>query len=156
MRAKTILTFALFLAVRAASQVAPQPPRQAQCKFSDGSAITVTYSLEHKDYLLRTDGDIVTVGGVRVPPGDYTSSPARDSRGNWTFTMKKPVMNRGYWMLPAFHMSVTAASPLLTEGFPVSFDQTGGSCMMRWNPRKSDTLLSLEFTEKNADMPVLQ
>lgn len=154
MKAKTILTLSLFLAVRAVPQSVPQHPRHAQCKFSDGSTITVTYSLERKDYLLTTDGDIVTVGGVRVPPGDYAGAPARDSHGSWTLTMRTPIPNDGYLVLPAFAMSVTT-SPSLIEGFPVSFDQTGGSCMLHWNPRKSDTLLSLEFTERNADLPVV-
>ena len=52
-------------------------------------------------------------------------------------------------------MSVTT-SALPIENSEVSFDHTGGSCMMHWGQKQSDTVLTLEFTEKNADMPVLQ
>jgi hypothetical protein len=51
MRTQTILAFVLFLAVRAASQDAPKLPAQAQCKFSDGTKISVSYSYERKSYL---------------------------------------------------------------------------------------------------------
>jgi hypothetical protein len=98
----------------------------------------------------------VTVGGVSVPAGDYSVSPARDSHNNWTLTMKKPVRigrSGAYWVLSPFMSATTSALPI--EGFPVSFDQTGGSCKLYWS-QKSDTLLSLEFTEKNADLPLLR
>jgi hypothetical protein len=92
---------------------------------------------------------------VSVPPGDYVVSPARDAHDNWTFTMKKQIRKSGYWVLPPFPMSVTT-STLPIGSFTVSFDQTGGTCVMHWSQKKSDTLLSLEFTEKNADLPVLK
>ena len=155
MRAKTILTFALFLAVRAASQDGQQTPKQAECRFADGSTITVKYSSERRNYLFATDGSIVTIGGVSVPAGDYTVSPARDSHGNWIFTMKKAIKNDGYRVLPPFPMSVTTSAKTI-EDFPVSFDRAGGSCMMHWSQKDSDALLSLEFTQKNTDLPVLQ
>lgn len=155
MRTKTVLAFALFLAVRTASQEVPQPPRQAQCKFSDGITIAVRYASERRNYLLATDGSLVTVGGVTVPAGDYTVLPARNSDNNWTFTMKKQIRKDGYWLLPPFPMSV-ATTTLPIGSFAVSFDHTGGSCMMHWSWQKSNTLLSLEFTERNADLPVLQ
>jgi hypothetical protein len=97
----------------------------------------------------------VTVGGVALPAGDYTVLPARNSNNNWTFTMQKQIRKDGYWLLPPFPMSVTTIT-LPTGSFPVSFDHTGGSCMMHWSQQKSNTLLSLEFTERNADLPVLQ
>ena len=152
MRAKTILAFAL-LVVRTASQEVLQQPRQAECRFSDGSTITVSYSYQRRSYLLATDGSLVRVGLVSVPPGDYVVSPAQD-HDKWTFTMKKQLLERGYWALPPFPMSVTT-STLPLGSLTVSFDQTGASCMMRWVQKKS-TLLSLEFTEKNADLPVLK
>jgi hypothetical protein len=157
MRTKTILAFALFWAVRTASQEMLQPPRQAQCKFSDGSTITVRYSYERRSYVLATDGSLVKVGLVSVPPGDYVVSPARGSHDDWTFTMKKQISRNSYWLLPPFPMSVTTSTSTLPIGsFTVSFDQTGGSCMMYWSQKNSDTLLSMEFTEKNADLPVLK
>jgi hypothetical protein len=150
MRAPTILAFALFVTVRAASQEAP-PPRQAQCKFSDGSTITVTYSIERKGYLFVTDGSLVTVNGVRVPAGDYTVSPAKESANDWTLKMSKPIMEKGTWVLPPLPMSSVATPALPVGKFPISFDQTGGSCTMYWTQKNFDRLLSLEFTKENAD-----
>jgi len=153
MRTQAILAFALLLAVRAASQEVPKPSRQAQCKFSDGSTITVTYSYERRGYLLVTDGSLVTVKGVRVPAGDYTILPTKESDNNWTLKMSKPILGKGNWVLPPLPMSV-ATSTLPVGNFPVSFDQTGGSCMMYWRQKDLNTPLSLEFTKENADMPV--
>lgn len=153
MRAQIILAFAFFLTVRAAAQEVPKPPRQAQCKFSDGSTITVTYSYERRGYLFVTDGSLVTVMGVRVPVGDYTIFPAKESDNNWALEMGKPIMRKGNWVLPPLPMSF--ATPVLPVGdFPISFDQTGGSCTMYWSQKKSDTVLSLEFTKENSDQPV--
>lgn len=153
MRASTILAFALFVAVRTASQETPESPRKAQCKFSDGSTITVTYSYERNGYRFATDGTLVTVKGVRVPAGDYAVLPAKDSDNHWTLTMRKQVLKAGDWVLPALPMSV--ATPALPAGdFPVFFDQTGGSCTMYWRQRNSNTILSLEFTKENADLPL--
>ena len=152
MRPQAILAFALFLTVRAAAQEVPKPSRQAQCRFSDGSAITVTYSYERRGYLFVTDGSLVTVKGVQVPVGDYTIFPAKESDNDWALKMKKTIMGRGTWVLPPLSMSfATPASPV--GDFPISFDQTGGSCMMYWSQKKPDTVLSLEFTKENADRP---
>jgi len=152
MRASTILALALFVAVQTVSQEAPRPPREAKCKFSDGSTITVTYSYERKSYRFATDGTLVTIKGVRVPAGDYAVLPERDSGNNWKLTMKKQILKAGDWVLPPLPMSV-ATPTLPAENFPVFFDQTGGSCTMYWRPTNSITL-SLEFTQENADQPV--
>jgi hypothetical protein len=152
MRAQGVLAFALFLAVCAAAQEAPKPLTQAECSFSDGSRIMVTYSIEGRNYRFVTDGSLVTVNGVRVPAGDYAASPKKDSANNWTLNMSKRIMEKGNWVLPPLPMSV--ATPALRGGdFPVFFDHTGGSCMMYWSEKKSDTVLSLEFTKENADLP---
>jgi hypothetical protein len=50
-------------------------------------------------------------------------------------------------------MSV-AMKALPVGSLPVVFDQTGGSCMMYWRQKDSNSLLSLEFTRENTDMPV--
>ena len=153
MRASTILAFALLVAARAASQEVANPPRKAQCRFSDGSTITVTYSYERNSYLLATDGTLVTVKGVRVPAGDYAVFPAKDSDSHWSLTIKKQILKAGDWVLPRLPMSV--ATPAVPAGdFPVFFDQTGGSCTMYWRQRNSSTILSLEFTKENADQRV--
>jgi len=153
MRAKTILAFALFLALRAASQDVPKPQRQARCKFSDGKTITVTYSSERiRTISLLTDERLVTVKGISVPAGDYTIFPVRDSHNNWTLTMRK---RTGRGELPPVPMSATTPA-LPVENFTVSFDHTSGSCMMHWGSEKSNVLLSLEFTQKNADLPLIE
>jgi hypothetical protein len=48
-------------------------------------------------------------------------------------------------------MSVTRLSQPV-ENFTISFDHTGGSCTMRMN--WENTQASVEFTEKNADVPL--
>ena len=153
MRTQTILAFVLFLAVRAASQDPPELPAQAQCKFSDGTKISVSYSYERKTYLFTTDGSLVTIRGVRVPSGDYAVSPAKDQDNNWTFRMRKQILKTGDRVLPPLPMSV-AAKALPVGNLPVVFDQTGGSCMMYWRQKESNSLLSLEFTRENTDLPV--
>jgi len=153
MRTQTILAFVLFLAVRAASQDAPKLPAQAQCKFSDGTKISVSYSYERKSYLFTTDGSLVTIRGFRVPSGDYSVLPAKDQDNNWTLRMRKQILKTGDWALPPLPMSV-ATKALPVGSLPVVFDQTGGSCMMYWRQKDSNSLLSLEFTRENTDMPV--
>ncbi len=142
-----------FLVVRAASQESPKLPKPAQCKFSDGTTITVTYSYERKSYLFATDGSLVTVKGMRVPSGDYAASLAKDSDDNWILALRKQIMKTGEWVLAPLPMSVTTHSLPMGDS-PISFDHTGGSCKMYWRQKNSDMPLSLEFTKENADMPV--
>lgn len=150
MRAETILALGLLVAVRAVSQE-PKLPAQAQCAFSDGTKITVSYSGERRSYLFATDGSLITVRGVRVPSGDYVVSPAKDHDNNWMLSMKKQVLRKDDWLLPPLPMSI-AAKALPVANLPIVFDQTGGSCMMYW--RQKGSVLSLEFTRGNTDMPV--
>ena len=152
MRIQTILTLVLLLAVRAASQDAPRGPAQVQCKFSDGTKITVSYSYERRSYQFTTDGSLITIRGVRVPSGDYAVSPAKDQDNNWTLRMRKQILKTD-WVLPPLPMSV-ATKELPVGNLPVVFDQTGGSCMMYWRQKDSNPLLSLEFTRENTDVPV--
>lgn len=153
MRTSLVLASALLLTIGATSQQVPRSPAQAQCIFSDGSKITVTYSPDLQSYRFVTDGSLVAVKGVHVPAGDYAVSPAKDSADNWTLMIKKPTMEKGVRVLPPLPMSVATSSP--ASGFPVFFDHTGGSCRMYWSDRKSDVVLSLEFTKENADLPVV-
>jgi len=67
---------------------------------------------------------------------------------------KEASRNRGSSPLPPFPMSATT-SPSPIENFEISFDHTGGSCKMLWALEKSNLVLSLEFTERNTDIPVL-
>ena len=153
MRTQTILAFALFLAVQAASQDAPKLPVAAQCKFSDGTKVSLSYSYERESYLFTTDGRLVTIRGIRVPSGDYAVSPAKDQDNNWKLRMRKQILKTSDRVLPPLPMSV-ATKALPVGSLPVVFDQTGGSCMMYWRQKDSNSLLSLEFTRENTDMPV--
>jgi hypothetical protein len=153
MRTATILAL-VFFAMRAASQDVAQSPTRAQCTFSDGTSIAVTYSLGHQRYRLSTDGPLLTTQGISVPAGDYTAYLEKDSHQHWTLKMVKPFDGKGLFILSP-PLSVTTSAPPI-EDSEVSFDHTGGSCMMHWSQKKADTVLSLEFTEKNADMPVPQ
>ena len=152
MRIHTILTVVLLVAVRAASQDGPKLHAQAQCNFSDGTKIRVSYSHERQSYLFTTDRGLITIRGVRVPSGNYAVSTAKDEYNNWTLRMRKQIPKRGDG-LPVLPMSI-ATKDLAVESFPVAFEQTGGSCKMYW--RQNEYLvLSLEFTRENADIPVL-
>jgi len=93
----------------------------------------------------------VTVKGIAVPAGDYIVLPAWDSRNNWTLRMNKQNGKDG---LPPLPMSAKTPAPPVDN--PISFDSTGGSCTLHWRLEKSNTLLSLEFVERNTDMPVLR
>jgi len=154
MRAKTILILAMFLTFRAAAQDTPKA--QTQCRFPDGKTIRIkNFSERVGSTQLATDESLVTVKGMSVPAGDYIVLPARDSHNNWTLTMRKKTGKRGSSQLPPVPMSATTPSSPI-ENFTVSFDQTGASCTMHWEMEKSYILLSLEYTERNTDMPVLQ
>jgi|ERR1700733_466508 hypothetical protein len=152
MKAATILGLILF-AMGAASQDEAQSPTRAQCTFSDGTSIAVTYFPGHQRYRLSSNGHLLTTQGMSMPAGDYTAHLEKDSHQHWTLKLMKPFDGKGVFILSP-PISVTTSAAI--EDPEVSFDHTGGSCMMHLGQKKSDTVLSLEFTEKNADMPVLQ
>jgi hypothetical protein len=148
MKAKTILVLATFLTFRAAAQDAPK----SQCKFSDGKTIRIMHSSKPAGRArLSTDGILVTAKGMTVPAGDYIVLPASDSHNNWTLRVNKQNGKDGLLPLP---MSATTPAPPIDD--PISFDSTGGSCTLHWRLEKSNTLLSLEFAERDTDMPMLQ
>jgi hypothetical protein len=156
----------------------PSPPAQAQCKFSDGKTITVDYSsprakgrkifggLVPYGEVWRTGANDATTfvvnenlaaaKGTNVPAGSYTifTVPTADK---WTLIISK---HTGEWGIPYKYESEELArvpmsvskTPAPVENFTISFDQTGGGCTMQlsWE----NTQASVEFTEKNADVPV--
>ena len=154
MKATTILAFACFFALQAASQDGSTTAREAHCKFSSGKKITITYSSESLGIVrLVTDEDIVTIKGITIPAGDYSVFPARDVHSNWFFNMRKKTAKGDSLEVVSVPLSVTrSAAPV--GSFNIAFDHTGGSCMLHWNSENTNVLLSLEFTEKNADLPV--
>ena len=148
MKAKTILALAMFLAIRAVAQDSPK----SQCEFSDGKTIRIMHLSEAAGSVrFSTDGTLVTVKGISIPAGDYIALPAWDSHNHWTLRMNKGNTKEGLLPLP---MSATTFSRPIDKA--ISFDSTGGNCTLHWRLEKSNTLLSLEFAEKNTDIPLLQ
>ena len=155
----------------------PSPPAQAQCKFSDGKAITVDYSsprakgrkifggLVPYGDVWRTGaneattfvtGADLTVEGKDVPVGSYTifTVPTADK---WTLIVNK---HTGEWGIPYKYeseelvrvpMTVSSTSGPV-ENFTISFDQTGDTCTLQlsWE----NTQASVKFGEKNTDAPM--
>ena len=153
MKIKMLLASVFFLALQGVSQDTPKPQTEAQCKFADGKKVTVTYSSEHGNYQLSTEENLITVKGINVPAGDYTIVRAGDRENQYNLIMRRQTSTGRSWDLPRLPLSATTSdSPV--GNFPVSFDQTGGSCVMHWRSG-SNLLLSLEFTEKNTDLPVI-
>jgi hypothetical protein len=68
--------------------------------------------------------------------------------------MMKPIRGKRYMFFLSFPMSMTT-SALPIEDPKVSFDQTGGSCVMHLSQEKSDVVLSLEFAKRGLE-PALQ
>ena len=159
-----VLVSLLFLTVPLVSQQAGKPQTQTQCKFPDGSTIELTHTFKAKTYELATDEDLLTVRGMSVPAGHYVVLPAKDLRSDsWTLTMRSESAKGESPALRPVPMSVIQSVQLKRhEPFPpmssftVSLEQTGGSCMMYWRSNKPDVLLSLEFTQKNTDVPLAQ
>jgi hypothetical protein len=160
-----VLAFLLWMTLRLASQELGKPQAQAQCKFSDGNTITVTHIPGRKTYELATDEDLLTVKGMSVPAGHYAVLPSQDPQNDsWTLKMRSESTKGETRELPPAPMSVIRRimlkrlepSALPVASWTVSFDQTGGSCMMRWRSDKPNMVLSLEFTVKNTDLPLAQ
>jgi len=153
MNAKAILTLLFFLSIRALGQDLGQP-QMAQCKFSDGKKITVTYSPEHRSYRLFTDEPLITAAGVTVPAGDYTVVRGWERHGHFLILQKATGAGESS-QLPRIPMSAaTLTAPQKKDA--VSFVSISGSCTMQVASEQSKTLLSLEFTEKNRDLPVIR
>ena len=164
MRVARILAFGLFLAVHAGSQDAPRavpkqgirhpkPQTHAQCKFSDGKTITATYSSEDvRTIAFVTDQNLVTIKGVNVPAGNYMISAVTDFHDNRTLIMRQQNGQNKYVELPPKSVRKLAS----VDAVAILFDQRGESCSMHWNLETSNTLITLEFTEKNAGSPVIQ
>jgi hypothetical protein len=100
--------------------------------------------------------NLAAAKGTNVPAGSYTifTVPTADK---WTLIISK---RTGEWGIPYKYeseelarvpMSVSKTSAPV-ENFTISFDQTGGGCTMQLSWEK--TQASVEFTEKNADVPV--
>jgi len=143
MKPATILAVVLF-AMGAASQDVVQSPSHAQCRFSDGTSSVVSSFLEHQRFRLSINGPLLTTHGISVPAGDYDAYFENNSHQHWALTMRKPFGRQGSSFMLSLPMSATSFA-LTIESPEISFLQTGGSCMMIWNHKKSDTV-SLEFT----------
>jgi len=148
----------------------PSPPAQAQCKFSDGKAITVDYSsprakgrkifgdLVPYGQVWRTGANEATTfvttanlkaGNLNIPAGNYTifTIPNQDK---WTLIINRKT---GEWGIPYEYesdelgrvdMKVSPTSAVV-ENFTISLNQMGNSCAlnMSWEKTKAAT----EFME---------
>jgi hypothetical protein len=156
----------------------PSPPEQAQCKFSDGKTIAVDYSSPrmkgrkifgelvpygkvwrtgaNEATTFVTNTNVLAANGTNIPAGSYTLFTIPES-DKWTLIINK---HTGEWGIPykweseelaRIPMTVEKTSAPL-ENFTISFDQTGGGCTMHiaWE----STQASVEFTEKNSDVPL--
>ena len=166
----TTLIFAL-CAVALAQQAPLSPPAKAECKFSDGKTIAVSYSsprakgrkifggLVPYDQVWRTGANeatsfvttsSLTAEGKDVPAGSYTifTVPAKDK---WMLIISK---HTGEWGIPYKYeseelarvpMSASSTSSPV-ENFTIAFDQSGNACTM--NLSWDNTQASIKLTEK--------
>jgi hypothetical protein len=155
MKSNAILAAVLFLVAQAVPQNTRKAQSEAECKFSGGRSIFVTYSLSERvgSTRLRTTEDLVT-DGINIPAGDYALHPTRDPRDNWSLEIAKLGTSKHLRLPSAAPLSATRPSSPV-RGFKVTFDHTGGSCKMQWDSAESNVLFSLDFAAKNADIPVL-
>ena len=173
-----ILTVAALSFAQEDKSKRPSPPAQAQCKFSDGKTITVDYSSPRMKGR-KIFGELVPYGEVwrtganeatrfvvnenlaavtetNIPPGSYTifTIPEPDK---WTLIINK---HTGEWGIPYKYQSEELVrlpmsvrrTPAPVENFTISFDHTGGSCSLQLS--LENTQASVEFTNKNADVPL--
>ena len=153
MRAIATLIFVYLFAVQGTSQDVHDAQKEARCRFSNGKTITITYLADHiRAARLTTNEDLITVKGINVPPGDYRIVPAKDPQNNWFLKMRRTAKGDSVGLSVPLTVK-QSTSP--EDGLKIAFDHTGGSCMMHWNSEESKVLLSLEFTAKNADIPVI-
>ncbi|MFL6438831.1 MAG: hypothetical protein ACJ71Q_14725 [Terriglobales bacterium] len=153
MKPNTILAILFLLTIRTAAQDASKPQTQSHCEFADGKTITVTYSGE-SGYRLSTDEDLVTVKGISVPAGNYRLVIKLDVRYlNRTLIMRQqtaagPPRDLQIPLSISTHTSA-AGNPRIT------FDHDGGSCTLHLASGTNTTVSSLEFRERNTDLPVM-
>jgi hypothetical protein len=152
MRPSVLLAFACFFALQSVAQDAPKAGREAHCKFSSGKTITITYSSKPMEIRrLVTDEDLVSVQGIDIPAGDYQVLLMKDVHNQWRFNMSKSASSGESLGSASLPLSVTPSIvPVKTF---IWFAHTGGACVMHWAFEDSK-VLSLEFTEKNTDLPV--
>jgi len=138
------------------------PPEQVNCTVSDGKTISVNYSTRHvkqkrpllgdewvtvfDNIIFVTDKRLTTAEAMSVPADDYTIAvPAHLRRVFLTLFMKR--QKGGELRVPLSPTKLT----LPAENSAISFQHTGGSCMMQIYTKNWDTQLSVEFTEDYAN-----
>jgi hypothetical protein len=125
---------------------------QTECKFLDGKAISIALPDDSgRVARMTTNERLVTVKGISIPSGDYTISPVENPSKKWTLAIKSDAGNRD---LPPVPMSSRATtSP--AQRFTVAVKRTGASCTMTWTLKETNVILSVEFGERNTDLPLL-
>ena len=155
MRRSAILALLLTSTLRVPAQEVPVPTMPAECRFSDPHKISVRYSSDDRRYFLSTDESLISVGGLTVPRGEYLIFPSRDSDDHWILRMEKQGRPESHRALPPLPMSVTRYPIANDDSTTMWFDHTGGSCVMHWVQKKFEVELSVEFADRNSDLPVL-
>jgi hypothetical protein len=87
---------------------------------------------------------------MTVPAGDYTVVRGWERHG-YFLILQKATETGELSQLPPIPISASTLS--VPQKKEVSFVSTGGSCTLQLASEQSKTLLSLEFTEKNTDLP---
>jgi len=156
MTANTVLLLVFLGALPSYAQDTAKPQTQppATCLFPGGGTMSLAPSAIGKTYRLVASDELVTIKGINVPAGDYTVLPAKDSHDSWVLTMRSE--SGGGAELPPVPMYVVATNGLPGGSAAVFFARKGASCTMHWLPENLKVLLSLEFRQKNADVPVMQ
>jgi hypothetical protein len=148
------------------------PREQARCKFFDGKVITVDYSSRHveNDNLsfqlpwlptakwttafnvirFMTDETLITSKGINVPAGDYTIFLPQNTYPRVFLYLILRTRDGGESRVPLSFTYLTSPA----ERPEISFEHKGGSCVMQVNVKNWKQQGSVEFTEKNADLPV--
>jgi hypothetical protein len=166
-----VLTLSILSSAQQDKSKRPSPPAQAQCKFSNGKAITVDYSsprakgrkifggLVPYGEVWRTGANEATsfdttanlsIEGKDVPAGNYTIFTVPE-QGNWTLIVNKQT---GEWGIPyKYEANELARVPMQVsktsspvENFTIKFDQSGDTCKL--NMSWENTLASVNISEK--------
>ena len=123
-----------------------------ECKFLDGKAISIALpDGGGRVARMTTDERLVTVKGINIPSGDYTISPVENPSKKWTLAIKSDAGDRD---LPPVPMS-SRVTTSTAQRFNVAIKRTGASCIMTWTLKETNVILSVEFGERNTDLPLV-
>jgi hypothetical protein len=100
---------------------------------------------------MTTNERLVTVKGINIPSGDYTISAVENPSKKWTLAIKSDAGNRDLPPVPMSSRVTTSTAQRLN----VAVKRSGASCTMTWTLKETNVVLSVEFGERNTDLPLL-